>query len=106
MPKLPDSNFSLDELQAYIKEMCEERGFADEKLGQKFTLLLEEMGEFAKAARKDVGIHVATDAKQRDVALEAADVLIVFVDLCNRLGISLEKAFFDKEKINQTRSWE
>lgn len=103
MAALPDI-LSLKELQAYVDKTCLERGFADETLAQKFMLLSEELGEYAKAARKDAGIKSADDTK-RDVALEAADVLFVFLNTCSKLGIDLEEAFKAKEVINNSRNW-
>lgn len=98
------NNPSLKELQDYVKQAALKRGFDDETIAQKFMLLSEEIGELAKAARKDAGIKTA-DGEQRHVDLEAADVLFVFVNICNKLDISLEQAFSAKETINDSRQW-
>lgn len=99
------NNPSLADVQAYVEKMCRQRGFNQDDVPKKFMMLMEEVGEMAKAARKDVGMHMADDAAKQDVAAEAADVLIVFVGLCNALGINLEQAFRDKEEHNKQRVW-
>lgn len=68
-------------------------------------LLLEESGEFAKAVRKHAGLKAAPDTETKEVAEEAADVLIILLGLCNMLGIDLEQAFRDKEERNKKRTW-
>lgn len=77
-----------------------------ETVPEVFTLLVEEVGELAKAIRKANGQKIGAHSVQRDVAEEAADVFWLLVDLCNRLDIDLAKAFADKEIINQNRTWE
>jgi len=83
-----------------------ERGFQDETVEQLFMLLLEECGEFAKAARKHTTIKsdINTENKHR-VDFEAADVLMYLLEICNRFNIDLERAFRDKEELNKTRTW-
>lgn len=101
---LPNSD-SLSEIQAYIKETFLTRGFSDETVSQKFMLLLEECGEFAQAARKSAGVKVADDQKLRTIEEEAGDVLMVFLDICNTLGIDATTAFRMKEEQNSNRNW-
>ena len=95
----------LADYQEYIRAMVVERGFDDETVQQRFMLLLEEAGEFAKAARKHGGMGFAADTQRRDVAEEAADVFIVLLGLCNMLDIDLEQAFRSKEEKNKKRTW-
>lgn len=68
-------------------------------------LLAEEMGEFAKAARKSSGVKVDHKSKKHALSEEAADMFYLLIDLCNHLDINLEKAFREKEKKNQKRNW-
>ena len=42
----------LNEIQSYIKEVMQIRGFNKEKSSDKILLLVEEVGELAKAIRK------------------------------------------------------
>ena len=98
-------NPTLRDLQEYIARAVEERGFKGERIEQRFLLLLEESGEFAKAARKSAGLRFADDTQTKEVAEEAADVLIILLGLCNMMGIDLEQAVRDKEEKNKQRVW-
>jgi len=98
-------NPTLADLQEYVEAMVVERGFKGESIAQRFMLLFEESGEFAKAARKAGGIKFAADTERKEVAHEAADVLIVLLGLCNMLDIDLEQAFREKEEKNKQRVW-
>ncbi len=97
---------SLAGYQAYVRQVTQQRGFDQETVSQKFMLLLEESGEFAKAARKRANLAQATDAAIEDCSDAAADVLAVLLDICNQLDINLEQAFVNREHKNQTRTWE
>ena len=98
---------TLKELQHYLAEVCQERGWTKDSPSEKFLLFIEEIGELAKAMRKAVGLYEER-AKQRDMSLEEefADVLSYLLDLANCFQVDLEKAFRAKEKINQSRTWE
>jgi NTP pyrophosphatase (non-canonical NTP hydrolase) len=96
---------TMAEYQKYVEKMVKERGFANESVSEIFMLFLEEAGEFAKAARKSSGIKTDKNSKVHDLEEEAADVFWYLLDLCNHLGIDLEKAFEAKEKKNQSRQW-
>ncbi len=96
---------TLADLQQYVREMVAERGFND-TVTNKFMMLIEEVGEFAKAARKHAGMRYASDARDQDLEGEAADVLMIFLGLCNLMDIDLERAFRAKEEYNKTRNWQ
>ena len=98
---------TLKELQSYLAEVCEERGWTKDSPSEKFVLFIEEVGELAKAMRKVAGLY-EEPARQRDVSLqeEFADVLSYLLDLANCFQVDLEEAFRAKEQINQTRTWE
>lgn len=95
---------TLADFQQYVREMVAERGFKD-SVAQRFMLLLEESGEFAKAARKHAGMGFAEDTERKELENEAADVFIIFLGLCNLLDVDLEQAFRDKEERNKKRVW-
>ncbi|MBL8122086.1 RS21-C6 protein [Candidatus Saccharibacteria bacterium] len=100
------SNPTLADLQEYVAEMVRQRGFSEESVGERFMLLAEEVGEFAKSARKHTSLKIDQSKKLEDeAALEAADVLIVLLGICNMLSIDLEKGFREKEAINHGRTW-
>ena len=96
---------TLPEYQQLIKKLIVERGFDKETVPEVFTLLVEEVGELAKAIRKTNGQKVDKTRRQHDVEEEAADVFWLLIDLCNRLNIDLAKAFAEKEDKNQNRTW-
>jgi NTP pyrophosphatase (non-canonical NTP hydrolase) len=98
---------TLKELQAYLAEVCQERGWTKDSPSEKFVLFIEEVGELAKAMRKTAGLYEER-AKQHDMSLEEefADVLSYLLDLANCYQVDLEKAFRAKEEINQSRTWE
>lgn len=96
---------TLPDLQALVGQLARERGFGGETVPEVFTLLVEEVGELAKAIRKANGQKIGAHSQQHEVAEEAADVLWLLLDICNRLGVDLEQAFRAKEVINQGRDW-
>lgn len=99
------AKMTLPEYQKLISELVVSRGFEKETVAEVFMLLLEEAGEFAKAARKATGVKVDKESRVHDLHEEAADVFWLLIDLCNRLNIDLEKAFREKELKNQSRNW-
>lgn len=101
LPKKP----TIADLQTLVAELCIERGFDKETLPEVFTVLVEEIGELAKAVRKANGQKIDAQSQHFDIAEEAADVFWLLLDLCNRLDIDLEQAFRDKESKNQKRTW-
>lgn len=102
-------NFELDQIQNYIKNVIEIRGFGNEPVDKKILLLIEEVGELAKAIRKEK-TNMAIDKSKINnydtIENEIADVFIVLNSICNTLDINLFNAFYQKEKINIERIWE
>ncbi len=98
---------TLPDLQHYLTEVCQERGWTKDSPSEKFVLFIEEVGELAKAMRKATGLY-EEPAKPREVSLEEefADVLSYLLDLANCFQIDLENAFRAKEQLNQSRRWE
>jgi len=97
------NNLTLSEYQTLMRQLVVERGFDNETVPQVFTLLVEEVGELAKALRKANGQKVGAHSKEHSVEEEAADVFWLLIDLCNRLDVDLAAAFEAKEKKNQKR---
>jgi|TARA_R100000455_G_C6272321_1_gene129058 NTP pyrophosphatase (non-canonical NTP hydrolase) len=96
---------SLRDLQVYIKEVEEQRGFAKETALEKCLLLGEEVGELFKAVRLKVGLGTDAQSGTHDVSMELADVLSFVVAIANRFEVDLAVAFEAKEKINSRRTW-
>lgn len=96
---------NLKQLQAYVAKTTKKRGFDNETSPEKVMLFLEECGEMAKAIRKKETTKYATDSKEHRLDFELADVFFYLLDICNKFKIDLEKAFLEKESINEKRKW-
>ncbi|MDL2341868.1 MAG: MazG nucleotide pyrophosphohydrolase domain-containing protein [Patescibacteria group bacterium] len=96
---------TLADYQTLVAQLVVARGFDQETVPEVFTLLVEEVGELAKAIRKANGQKVDAQSQHHEVAEEAADVFWLLIDLCNRLGIDLQQAFLNKELKNANRVW-
>ncbi|MCP4967177.1 MAG: pyrophosphohydrolase [bacterium] len=95
---------SLQDIQTYVAEMEQERGFADQGVIEKCLLLGEEVGELFKAVRTQEGLKV--DVPGGEIGAELADILIYLCAIANRFEINIEEAFRAKEAQNQTRRWQ
>ena len=107
LKKLSDES-SINEIQSYIKEVMQIRGFNKEKSSDKILLLVEEVGELAKAIRKNennLGIDKTKEYNYSSIESEIADVFIVLLSICDILNIDLFKVFLDKEEENIKRVW-
>lgn len=105
--KLNETN-TLQEVQQYIKNVIQIRGFANQEIEKTMLLLLEEVGELAKSIRKnatDMSIDKNKINHYDTIESEVADVFIVLSSVCNKLDIDLYKALKDKEKENIKRLW-
>lgn len=99
--------FTLPDVQSYIEEMVRQKGFAEESLRDVGLLLMEEMGELAKAIRESSGLQVRKGGKKSGTQLadEMADCFIYIVDLANLAGIDFERAVRSKLASNLRRQW-
>lgn len=99
---------TLQEVQQYIKDVIEIRGFANQEIEKTMLLLLEEVGELAKSIRKSA-TNMSIDENKINhydtIETEVADVFIVLSSVCNKLDIDLYKAIKDKEEENIKRVW-
>lgn len=96
---------TLSAFQSYVRELEQERGFADQSALEKCLLLGEEVGELFKAIRKQRGMTVDASSKVGAIGDELADVFIYLCSIANRYDIDLEQAFREKEAVNATRTW-
>lgn len=104
MLPLPDTA-TLHDVQRYIAQMEEERGFAGRSAVDQCLLLGEEMGELFKAVRKHERLPVGSTSIVGTVDEELADVLIFVCAVANRYGIDLAEALRRKEAHNEQRVW-
>lgn len=103
-----NENNTVQEVQNYIKEVIELRGFGDQEIEKTMLLLLEEVGELAKAIRKNatnMSIDKDKISHYDTIESEVADVFIVLNSVCNKLDIDLYQALKEKEKENIKRDW-
>lgn len=96
---------TLKKLQAYVKYTGLERGFSEETVQDTFMLLVEELGEVAKAMRPLHGVKVADDSKLSEISHELADVQLLLLSLGNKLDIDIWDAVVAKEQKNRARKW-
>ena len=94
---------TLPDFQELVSRLVVERGYSQETVPEVLMLLIEEVGELAKAIRKLNGQVTHADSKIHNVEEELADCLWLLVDLSNRLDIDLEAAFRAKEAKNKNR---
>ena len=98
-------NDSLSELQSYIQTMNIERGFNAEDPSKKLVLLVEEIGELARAIREVAGIKFTETTHTTNLKEELGDVQIVLLGLANILKIDMLEAVRDRELKNSKRTW-
>ncbi len=96
---------TLADIQRYVRDMEDERGFSKATVMQNCLLLGEEVGELFKAVRKAEKMHIDQKSKIGTVEEEIADIVIYLCSIANRFEIDIEQAFRDKEEVNKKRSW-
>jgi NTP pyrophosphatase (non-canonical NTP hydrolase) len=101
----PKVDATLADWQAYVQRKITERGFADETTQQKFLLLVEEVGELAKALRPLEGVKTSADSAKHEVEHEIADVFWLLCCIANGLDIDLDYAIRSKDEKNEQRVW-
>jgi NTP pyrophosphatase (non-canonical NTP hydrolase) len=105
MPILKN-NPNLKDIQQYVIELEEERGFTSQDVLTKCLGLGEEVGELFKAIRKQQKIKIDQNSTVGTIEDELVDIFIYLCSIANRYDIDLEQAFRDKEEINKKRTWE
>lgn len=106
-PEKLTRELTLDNIQTYMQRMAENRGFTQETTRETMLILLEEVGELAKALRKQSGMKIdhAKLSAYGNLAHEMADVFICLLVLANKCNVNLFDALYEKEQINSQRSW-
>jgi NTP pyrophosphatase (non-canonical NTP hydrolase) len=99
------NNPTLSDYQQYMRDMVVERGFTDTTIPELFMYLSEEIGEMAKAARQVTKMHTDDNSEKKELDHELSDVFSYLVDIANHLDVDMEKAFREKEEINNHRVW-
>lgn len=99
---------TLTEIQEYIRNVIKIREFSEQNIEKTMLLLTEEVGELAKAVRKEQTSMTIDKSKIKNydtVESEVADVFIVLCCICNKLNIDLFSALQSKERENIERNW-
>ena len=98
---------TLTDIQKHLDKTCKENGWDKNSVTEVFLLFTEEVGELAKAIRKETGFKGEKKPETRDdLREEFADVLNYLLELANRFDVDLTEVYFEKHKINNTRTWE
>lgn len=98
---------TLADLQSYVAGVVKARGFSEEELNDVVLLLVEEIGELAKATRLETGLKLGGTYRERSISVESelADCLVYLLDLANLANVDLESALREKEALNSERKW-
>lgn len=117
MPKGLDfpEPLTLAGLQQHAVAICDYYKFTKDD-GQIFLLLMEEIGELAKAIRKIKRLHeeknnpskpsLSEEQRRDNLGDEFADVMAYLFDLANRFDIDLDAAYRKKMSDNTKRQWD
>jgi len=110
---------TLADLQRFIHDLEAFHGWLDVDLVRNVFLMVEEVGELAKALRKHekifpegttdgpaVPAEAVQAAARAHVGEEIVDVLNYLLAIANRLDIDLEAAFRHKNALNLERRWQ
>lgn len=100
-------NPTLADIQQYVIDLENERGFARHGVVEQALLMVEEIGELCKVIRKshtELGIDISKQY-ELEAAHEIADIMIMLCAVANRLGVDIEQGLREKEECNKKRSW-
>lgn len=104
--ELLNEKSSVAEIQKYIKDMKEARRFDGVTIEREMMLFLEELGELAKAIRKNTNGHLDISKEYKtSVEEELADCFIYLLSIANMNNVDIFKAFKEKEIKNCNRIW-
>lgn len=99
---------TLREVQNYIENMNEVRGFNSDTIEDRMLLLTEEIGELAKAIRKtskNMHIDINKQYNYDTIESEVADCFYVLLSVASYLDVDVYQSLKDKEKENINRVW-
>ena len=97
---------TLLEIQKHLADECAAKGWDKNSITEVFLLLTEEVGELAKAVRKETAFKGEKKPESKDhLVEEIADVFNYLLEIANRFDVDLESAYRQKHSINQTRTW-
>jgi NTP pyrophosphatase (non-canonical NTP hydrolase) len=97
---LPAPSPSLTGFQSYYKRVASQRGYEKESAKDCLVLMVEEVGELARAVRRREKLVRYGAVDLSNEAQELADVFLYVVHMANILGMDLSSAVRGKERIN------
>ncbi len=104
--ELLNEKSSVLEVQEYIKDMKKARKFDKVTIEREMMLFVEELGELAKAIRKNTKGRLDITKEYNDsVEEELADCFIYLLSIANMNNVDIFKAFKNKEIKNCDRVW-
>ncbi len=97
---------NIAEIQKYIQDMKKERKFDRVTIEREMMLFIEEIGELAKAIRKNTNGRLDIKKEYKDnIEEELADCFIYLLSIANMNEVDMFKAFKEKETKNCDRTW-
>ena len=104
--ELLNEKSTIADIQKYIKDMKKARKFDGVTIEREMMLFIEEIGELAKAIRKNTNGSLDINKKyDENVEEELADCFIYLFSIANMNHVDMFKAFKEKEKKNCNRTW-
>jgi NTP pyrophosphatase (non-canonical NTP hydrolase) len=95
---------ALDQMQKDIFENKKRRGFNTTDVGKEIVLMVEELGELARAY-KNSDKKPAREMSNRDEIIDAVgDMMVYCLGLCGMLGVSAEDVLKRIVEANRTRA--
>jgi NTP pyrophosphatase (non-canonical NTP hydrolase) len=94
---------SMRAFQHYYRRAAIRRGYAGEGALECVLLMLEEVGELARAVRKERALARHHGASHSSIAEELADVFLYVIHMANTLDIDLEEVVRAKDLRNEHR---
>jgi len=91
---------AIKSFQHYYRQVALQRGYSKENARDCLLLMVEEVGELARALRKKAKLLRYGKMIDNQEALELADVFIYVVHMANILKVDLSKVVQEKELIN------
>jgi NTP pyrophosphatase (non-canonical NTP hydrolase) len=100
LPSMPPPAPAVQSFQHYYRHAAIQRGYHRESAQNCLLLMLEEVGELARAIRKREKLKRHKNDAPPDEAMELADVFIYVVHMANILQLDLSKVVQQKELLN------
>jgi NTP pyrophosphatase (non-canonical NTP hydrolase) len=88
--------WTLDQLQSYVTAVEIRKGHICDNIKTKCLILMEELGELAKALRIFLKMRTHSLTAVHSLEDEFGDVLFLLIAIANRAGVNLTQALINK----------